>query len=57
MKFEKLVEKREEEVWVEEDSVAETAGAAMKEVERNREFKTEKSFARKYYSKSTESTI
>ena len=32
---------RKEEVWVEEDSVAETAGAAMKEVERNREFKTE----------------
>ena len=27
-------------MWVEEDSVAETAGAAMKEVERNREFKT-----------------
>ena len=41
VKFEKLVEKREKEVWVEEDSVAETAGAAMKEVERNREFKTE----------------
>ena len=40
VKFEKLVKKRRKEVWVEEDSVAETAGAAMKEVERNGEFKT-----------------